>query len=520
MSFTSTGSGTSKITITEVVALLALLLLALVLRFNGLELRRLRWDELAYWYFTVSGERGPQSAPLGPLMQFLWMQLSGLSTPDGSLRILPALLSGLSVVPVYFAGRTLVNARIGVMSALFVALHQASVFYGQSARPYGQFALISSLFVYVFIKALKRGKGIDWMLYSAVMAACFLTHLLTLCILLASVISWICYVLTVRHDNTVKQLAIRSLPFVVSTCIGVAIGLLWVLVQDRAVQTVLEGAYRGSFFNYLYSVSSFLSVGLYRVMAKQAVDTALIVPVCLGLCFFIAGMVALWRRSERPAAAFLFSCIAVTAVLLYFTLGKKGSWLWGRYLLHVVAPYAIVFSIGVDAAIGGVCTGVKRRFLVAFIFILAFGSLVSMRVYARAYKPPRKLIERRLEQVVKHRNVVKGLIAPDHISDYDDESARLWVYWFESLREHGVPAYSFSGRSGLFQTIDVRSRGGIEFPVRGSVVRLSPGIYALFANRDISCKQLRSRQRGINSREIKKFTPIDRRLIFCKVVFR
>src|SRR5215210_1747579 len=125
-------------------ALAAVMLLASVLRFYGLEIQSLRFDELETWRYAIksppgileaTGVSGSDPHPPGYyLFIHYWMQLAG--DAEWALRLPSAVAGVLSVLVTFLLGRRLYSAREGLIAALLMTVLWAPIYYSQEARAY------------------------------------------------------------------------------------------------------------------------------------------------------------------------------------------------------------------------------------------------------------------------------------------------------------------------------------------------------------------------------------------------
>src|SRR5215203_4282577 len=129
------------------------MLLASVLRFYGLVIQSLRFDELATWRFAsmspsrilaTTGSNGSDPHPPGYyLFIHYWMQLAG--DAEWALRFPSAVAGVLSVLVTFLLGRRLYSAREGLIAALLMTVLWAPIYYSQEARAYSFLLLAAAL---------------------------------------------------------------------------------------------------------------------------------------------------------------------------------------------------------------------------------------------------------------------------------------------------------------------------------------------------------------------------------------
>jgi len=127
--------------------LLALTLLALLLRVLCLDLQPLWWDEGYSLYFATNplAEMVAQTArdihpPLYYALLHGWIHLFGPSPV--AVRLLSVTIGVITVPLAYLAGRLLANQRAGLLAALLLAINPLHIFYSQEVRMYGLVALL------------------------------------------------------------------------------------------------------------------------------------------------------------------------------------------------------------------------------------------------------------------------------------------------------------------------------------------------------------------------------------------
>lgn len=150
-------------------------------RFATLDLQSFHHDEavtagrvLQPSLFDTMGEvaDGERSPPLYYLLAWLWSQPFGLG--EVGLRSLSALAGTLMIPAAFVAGRELASPRVGLCAAAFVALSPILVWYSQEARSYIVAALMVTLALVWFARAMRSSQPRPlwlWALFS-VLALC------------------------------------------------------------------------------------------------------------------------------------------------------------------------------------------------------------------------------------------------------------------------------------------------------------------------------------------------------------
>jgi mannosyltransferase len=106
-----------------------------------------------FWHAMDAVGFSESAPPLYYVLAWLWTQLTG--TGELGLRSLSA-LAGVATIPVaYLLGVELRGRRAGIAAAALVAVNPMLLWYSQEARAYALFALLTSLSLLYFLRALR-----------------------------------------------------------------------------------------------------------------------------------------------------------------------------------------------------------------------------------------------------------------------------------------------------------------------------------------------------------------------------
>src|SRR5258708_6339859 len=154
------------------IVLVALVLLAFVLRLHNLGTSSLRGDEafaIRYWAQSpatvLQTLAGTEPHPLGTFTLFwAWKNLIGDS--EFAMRMLPLLGNLIGVAAIAALGRRLFKSwAVGLVAALLWAMNPNLIWHSQDARDYAIWAGISVLNLWLLLRATERSRRIDWALY-------------------------------------------------------------------------------------------------------------------------------------------------------------------------------------------------------------------------------------------------------------------------------------------------------------------------------------------------------------------
>ncbi len=149
----------------QAVALAAVAVAAVALRFGGLSRQSLWADEGNSWGMAIRslGEIGPAAAgdihpPLYYYLLNLWCRLFG--TSEAGMRSLSALFGCLTVLVIYLWARRIAGDWAGVGAGVLAAISPFAVYYSQEARAYALVALLTAVGCWTLTECfLAHGEG-------------------------------------------------------------------------------------------------------------------------------------------------------------------------------------------------------------------------------------------------------------------------------------------------------------------------------------------------------------------------
>lgn len=176
------------------ITLAAISLLALVLRLLFLERKSFWLDEATSFHFaTMSWQRFVVAiVPEEPNMTLYYVLLRGwrhLGESEGVVRGLSALAGAATVPVIYLLGKRLFGTRIGVFSALLLAVNVSHVGASQEARSYPLAVLLVTSATLGLASALEHGSPRRWAAYVAAGALALYAHFFAALTLVAHAVS-------------------------------------------------------------------------------------------------------------------------------------------------------------------------------------------------------------------------------------------------------------------------------------------------------------------------------------------
>ncbi len=148
-------------------AILSCLVLGGFLRFHHIALRPLWLDEANSANFLNYSIRslwqhlaGAESAPAYVYALKIWSFAFGNS--EFGIRSFSATLGLLSIIAIYFLGKSFFGRKAGLWSSFLLAVNYFAVFYSIQARQYSMVILVSITSGYFFHQLLKKDRLIFW----------------------------------------------------------------------------------------------------------------------------------------------------------------------------------------------------------------------------------------------------------------------------------------------------------------------------------------------------------------------
>src|SRR5574344_1745582 len=92
--------------------------------------------------------------PLYFILLNIWMKI--FSNSDLCIRLFSVICGVLDVPFAYFTGKSLKDKTCGLVAATFMAINSIAMYYSQEARFYSLILLLSTIFVFYFIKLIKE----------------------------------------------------------------------------------------------------------------------------------------------------------------------------------------------------------------------------------------------------------------------------------------------------------------------------------------------------------------------------
>jgi hypothetical protein len=301
--------------------------------------------------------------PLYYIVSWFWSQLFG--TGEVGLRTLPAILSIATVPVTYAIGRTLVNARVGLIAAALMAVNPLAVWYAQEARAYALLMFLTALGLLFFVRLLRDTGSRTWNLvgWSAASAAALLTHYFAALVIVPEAI-WLYVAASARRP----VLAAMMPPAIT----GAALIPLIVEQSEQAGGGEPEATALAT------------RVAQFPKQFLVGYDVPLEVPLAIaGGALVLLSLWLLIRRANQDArrGAQVAGVIAASGTVILLLLAVVGAdYFLTRYLTVLLVPLSVVLAAGFAA----VPRGLLGAGALAVVFLAA---VIAVQTDATAQRP-------------------------------------------------------------------------------------------------------------------------------------
>jgi 4-amino-4-deoxy-L-arabinose transferase-like glycosyltransferase len=371
-------------------ALILLTLGGLFLRFYDLGFNSLWLDEAStytisvksfadIWQVTAGGEFNP------PLFYWVEHVMLMLGNNEVILRFVPALLGVLAIPLFYLIGKEFLDRNAGLIAASACAFSPFLIYYSQEARAYMMMLFFVALATLFFLKAMKSGSLLHWVLFGLFSALAFWSHFYALvmigALVLFALIEWAPRIRT--ELGNLKMLVAAGVVFAILTLPLIIVTLqLFVLRTSSAPTYGIQGL--DIIFETFVQVAG---MNLYIAFLLVA--------------FFVIGIIQAFRI-EKGKGIFLVLITVLTFVISYVLSFKMP--MLPRYLIFL----SIVFFLGIAVSYRAIYSLWNTRAAVyGFIVVLLVISAPVLAGYYSSYsKEDWRGFSAALEQKVQPGDVV------------------------------------------------------------------------------------------------------------------
>lgn len=359
--------------------LLALVLLAAVLRLSTLGLQSFWYDEAftpvhvlraglgATLHNMVHTENSP---PLWYVLEWAVSRVFGNGVV--ALRMLSA-LAGIATVPIAWAvGAELAGRRAAILTGALVATCPLLVWYSQEARAYGLFVLTASLALLCFVRALHKPSRGRLAAFALSASLALLSHYFAVFLLMPMVIWLVCSTVaaaphsditsrerTANPSDLRRVLCASAVPLLV----GLALVPLVLAQGGHGTQWIGEWALASR----LEAIPQYYLTGYTGSALGHGVELLVLLLILGGVVYGLWSTLTV--REERGASIAL--SVAAAGVLLPIALAVLGAdYLAPRNLVAAMVPLSALLAIVIAARrTGRVGVGFAGLLVLAFLVL-------------------------------------------------------------------------------------------------------------------------------------------------------
>ena len=330
-----------------VVALSAAVAAGIFLRFYNLELQGLWVDEIhtlgpalhayslsdALWNYVVISP----TPPLYYYFMIFWTELFGY---DEYLLRLPATISGVLVIAVYWFGlNKIFTKQIAATATIFMAMSWPAVYYSQEVRTYSTLLLFTTWAAVIWMTVMKDieaapAKKWGWMLFASILAS--MSHPFGF-MMTASMFFYLFLV-------SLKTKAVAARTFICGSILtGVYVG--WAIINLTGLGWLFVEK------NTFYSpgLTFFLDIGAF--LFHHPVPAFLIFGgvVLLGGARYFGKTLIVTRNRDWTAPEMYLPLIMAVPFFIVFTVSQFQSFMYSRYMI-VFLPFIYCFFAQIISA--------------------------------------------------------------------------------------------------------------------------------------------------------------------------
>ncbi|MFC1682630.1 glycosyltransferase family 39 protein [Candidatus Zixiibacteriota bacterium] len=383
-----------------------ILLLGTVLRLWRLGNQSFWWDEV--YSATLSAKslgavipRFGQTPTLYHILLHFWLYLG---QGDVWIRLLSVLFGVIGLWLIYLLGKSLLDARHGLLCAFLVAISPFHIWYSQEARMYSLLTLLSVASMVFFVKFLKedkRGMVYGWVLTTGLAVY---THYYAAFAIVAQFLFLIFFLPRYRSRwprilSAMGIMALFILPIVILMLFGDQLANACAVGAGGNPVQIFSFPY--TFFAFSMGFSYGPSIAeLHRSATFATVRPYLgqILPALLLFAIlFIAGLRSLWRERERFVFLLLYMLVPIVGAVLFSMLWPQLSFNV-RYASTALAAYILILARGLLAWRSKFVRWMFMALLVVFVLLSLHGHFYQDRYAKEDHRSAAEFISAYAEQ--------------------------------------------------------------------------------------------------------------------------
>jgi mannosyltransferase len=440
-------------------------LLGLALRFFNLGNESLWLDEAASYFIsnstTIAGVWTSAFNDHHPPLHFimLWV-VRLLGSNEFWLRFPSACAGAATIVVIFFLGREIANEKVGLISALLLAVAPIHIYYSQEARMYAFAVLFITIAYYTFFKACKSRQWYDWTLFGIACAAAFYSHFYTGVATITLFIGY--FIIRIKEFNFSRQQGTSgSINSILPTDFKF-------IIIGGAVAFILVIPIIGSFFNQSqYFLARTFNWGLSFWSIPFATFSAFVFSNEIVAIFFIIlmiiGLLLTWQLNKYKAIVLGFFLIIPVIVSMYMSNTIPFN---VRYHLYLITLFLVVVGIGIERL--AEFLNKNNGIYIALVLIILFSVVPLSGYYSSLHKEDWRDFSLNLQKITQPGDIIVPL--PNYMS-------MPLEYYYSNQSDRTVIKLISSDETGF--TSLSNETGNVYFVVTWDIQAADPSGYSL-----------------------------------------
>jgi uncharacterized membrane protein len=258
----------------------------------------------------------------------LWLTVRLIGSSQLAVRI-PSIIAGtLLIGALYMAGREFYDRRAGLVAAALGTVAPFMVWYSQEARMYAFFMLFATLALWAQVRAVRRGRPVDWGLYALFTAAMLWTQYFTILAILVQQLGFLAAAWQRRSQGRPLFRFLAGWAAAIGL-VAIAFVPLWPILHDQLM------AYKARGSASISGVPSQAGAGVSQAGTSMSIYSV------------IANFIwAVWGYHSDKTMAAIAALWPVAMLISLMTLGRGRSPVSLLLLAVAVIPAALLFVVG------------------------------------------------------------------------------------------------------------------------------------------------------------------------------
>lgn len=346
--------------------------------------------------------------PFHVILNYCWGRLG---SSEFILRLPSAIFGIISILVIYRLGKLFFDKKIGLVSAVILAISPFHIYYSQETRMYSILLLLVLLAVYFLERFLRNGKFGYLFGYVIFTVLSIFVHYIALAVLLAENIFFLIYFKKCKYLRAKWFIGHFIILLLMSP------GLLLIFSQLRYIV-------KSSLWWWVSSISwKTIPITLKNFSIGYNATSITYIPACALYFFLFIWGIYVARRKNEDIALLLF-CLFIP-ILIVFVMSIFKSFYVDRYFISGLPFYLIIVANGI--------AGLKKRYLIASLFIIFIFSYLSLKNYYSNYLPNSFIHHVGVQIKTDTRSVAKYICEnfeeEDLISHADENTVpQIWYY--------------------------------------------------------------------------------------------